>query len=77
MAVTLLDLKYYAALNNPADDTSTLGGGIDTSAELTGASVGEIFNTKAANPLGEDDVITYAKLHAKNENADSDLSIVT
>lgn len=74
MAVTTLDLNYYASLNNPADDTSTLGGGIDTSVELTGASVGEIFNQKGANALAGADKTTYAKMHVKNENASDDLS---
>lgn len=75
MAVVQADLKLYASANNPADDTSTLGGAIDTGTQITGSSIGELFNKKAANAGGGADKTTYGKAFYKNTNGtDSFLS---
>ncbi len=73
MSLSEDDIKYYAPLNNPTDDSSTLGGGINTSDELNGNSIGEIFPTRGADTDGGSDVVSYAKMFAKNTSATDDM----
>ena len=74
MAVVETELKLYSPLNNPTNDTDTLGGGIDVTDEVTGGSVGELMIKRGANTIGGADVVAYGKAFYKNTNAIDDLS---
>lgn len=72
MGIVETDLKCYAPLNNPADFTSTLGGGIDETDEIDGNCIGELIYRDAANSEGGADKVRYAKGFIKNTNGSDD-----
>jgi len=72
MVVINSDILLYQCTNNPADDTSTLGGAISAT-QITGGSLGEVFNKKASNASGGADKITYGKVFFKNNNGSDTL----
>lgn len=74
MTLLASDLKVYGCLNLPADMTSTVGGGIDTSNEITGEINYEIFLRGINPPEGESNTIDYSKLFIKNTNGSDDLN---
>jgi len=73
MSVVSTDLKLYAAVNNPNDDTSLNGGAIDVGAEITG-SLDELFQDAYSKETGGGDRIVYKKCFLKNTNGSIALS---
>lgn len=70
MSIVAGDLKLYKAATPPTTlATSTVGGAINTSAEITGGSVGEWFPSVASYGTGLGSWSMYAKVFFKNTHA--------
>lgn len=65
------DGKLYACLNPSLSPSSTgVGGGIDTSNQITGANLGEVHFSVTPNPTSGS-IILYNKIFMKNTNPSS------
>jgi len=73
MSVVGTDLKLYAAVNNPSDDTSLNGGAIDAASEISGV-LDELFQDAYSKETGDGDRIVYKKVFLKNTNGATTLS---
>ncbi len=74
MAVSSTDLKHYPSEDHPSDDTSTVGGAIDTASGELGSALSAIFHVRTANEDESDDTkYQYKKTFVKNTNASTDL----
>lgn len=73
MSVVSTDLKLYASVNMPNDDTSLNGGAIDVAAEITG-TLDEVFkDAYSKQSVGR---IVYRKVFFKNTNGATTLTDV-
>ncbi len=73
-SVTPAELKLYGALNCPDDDTSTVGGAINASNEITDAATNEAIKTVKYNPATGAHITNYYKIFFKNTNSGTDLT---
>lgn len=67
MSIISTDIKLYNAANVPDDDTSIVGGAIDTGSEITGLSIGEFIPKQAIDAVS--DTTWYYKFFIKNTSA--------
>lgn len=67
------ELKLYAALKMPNDDTSPNGGGIDAASEIIG-TLDEVFKDAYSKEASGGDRIVYRKVFFKNTNGSTALS---
>lgn len=74
MSLTSNDIKAYQATTMPTSlTTSTVGGAINTSAEITNGTIGEVLPSLASSLSGGGDKTLYAKYFLKNVSASDDL----
>jgi len=64
--------SWYKAENYPLDNSSLVGGGLDSSSPLTGF-LGEYFEPGVSNLLGQGDYLRYRKIFFRNDGGE-DLS---
>jgi hypothetical protein len=71
MPVSDSDIQCYNAVNSNNDTTSTQGGAINASSQITGTTVGELIKTPLtnSNPVGGLTLTRYKKFFVANNNS--------
>jgi len=59
-------VSFIQPASYPGDDTSTVGGAINSSNTAFGGTLGELFSTSISGFVGTDDVVRYMKVFIKN-----------
>lgn len=74
MSVVSSDIKQYQATTMPASlATTSVGGAINTGAQITGGTIGEIFFAMGSATTGGGTKTQYAKTFVKNTNGSDNL----
>lgn len=74
MSLTTNDIKAYQATTMPTSlSTTNVGGAINTSAEITNGTIGEVLPSLASSLSGGGDKTIYSKWFLKNVSATDDL----
>lgn len=59
-------VSFIQPENYPSDDTSTVGGAINSSDTAFDGTIGELFSTSTSGFVGTSDVVRYMKVFIKN-----------